>query len=185
MNDYHFDIQLFLNNKGIVDAAAREEGGFSLGFTSYPSELLPPEGSIFTWNDVSFRFPVRSADGFDNFVLEEQRMSVVPRNYTSIAILGASTNGNFYEELSLLYQREETYRFKLKLSNFIEQESWFGEAVALECAYGRCRTSDIDYYKPKIYCVTETLPDHLLFDEIVMGDNPFMHIFAITIRGVN
>ncbi|MDR0267469.1 hypothetical protein [Paenibacillus sp.] len=177
----HVPIQFFLNNIGLTDENSRGQGAFTLGKASYPMEHAPVDGSILTCKDTSFLFPIKTAEGCDNMTMENQLIPFKLGNYVAIDFLGASNNGSFYEQVTLLYKGKNVYQFFVKLSDVIKSPE-FGEQIALTFPFLRYGELDATQYQPNLYHYHQAIPSGLLFDEIKMGDNPFIHIFAISLR---
>lgn len=185
LKDYYLNLNPLLNNQGTL--AEKEENyrntSFSLGESYFPSEHLPNYGDIISWEETSFLFPKRNSDYFDNLVLDNQIIKVPQGNVKEVYILGASNNGNFYDKIDLRLNNTVVYSFDLALTDFIEEDTWFNDAIVLECPFVRNISHNLHQYTAKMYCHKESLPSGITFDEIKLGDNPFIHIFSITLRG--
>ncbi|MCX7570243.1 hypothetical protein OS242_09740 [Tumebacillus sp. DT12] len=182
MKPFHVDLTPFLNNAGTCTAADRT-GGFTPVGSCYPAEHLPAYGSAVVFEDKSFVFPVKTAEGYDNMELEAQEIGVPRAAYHQIDLLGACFNGSYFETFELLLDGQVVHRFQVKLSNFGNNEGWFGEPTVIRCPLIRAKNMDLTNVTASIYGHFETLAEPILFDTIRAGDNPFMHIFAITLRG--
>ncbi|MGE7218491.1 hypothetical protein ACQKJC_18485 [Priestia koreensis] len=185
MKSYHVDLTPFLNNSGTCDEHKDcGESSFSVGKSYFPTEHLPKFGELTQWEDVTFIFPTRTNEGFDNVILEEQTIPVKQNSYSTVSIFGASNNGNFFDTVRLFLDDKEVHQFKLKLSDFIAEKSWFDDVPVLNCPFVRNPINDLHHLQPKIYCHHEVLPPNITFNKIKFGENPFIHIFSITLGNV-
>ncbi|EJR73593.1 hypothetical protein ORN01_21960 [Bacillus cereus] len=187
LKDYHLNLNTLFNNQGSLAKKEpnHQNTSFSLVESYFPSEYLPNYGEILKWNDTSFLFPERNKNNFDNLVLDNQIIKAPSGNTKEIYILGASNNGSFYDKVELHLNKEIVYSFELALTDFIEKNTRFNDVTVLECPFVRNINHDLHQYTASLYCHKETLPSNIEFDEIKLGDNPFIHIFSITLRGDN
>ncbi|XLP22060.1 hypothetical protein ACFMB7_26830 [Bacillus toyonensis] len=184
LKDYHLNLSDLFNNHGILGKNEPiNDSSFSLGISFYPAEYLPKYGEKFHWENTSFLFPTKTSEGFDNLTLDYQTIQVPKGKFTDLYILGSSNNGNFYDDVQLLFNNNIVYTFKLALTEFVSETSWFGDPIVLECPFTRNKNLDLFSLQPKIYCHQEQLPSNITFDEIKLGSNPFIHLFSITLRG--
>ncbi|CAM4263033.1 hypothetical protein BAMA_04655 [Bacillus manliponensis] len=187
LKDYHLNLNKLFNNQGTLSKKEpnHQNTSFSLVESYFPSEHLPNYGEIIDWDNTSFLFPERNNYNFDNLVLDNQIIKIPQGSTKEIYILGASNNGNFYDKIELRLNNETVYSFDLALTDFIEKDTRFNDVTVLECPFVRNINNDLNQYTARIYCHKETLPSNIEFDEIKLGDNPFIHIFSITLRGDN
>ncbi|MEC1686930.1 hypothetical protein [Bacillus mojavensis] len=180
------DIKPYFNNRGIAEKHVSYEEGFSLGKGVYPEEYLPKVGGLFSVDQIDFKFPARNEKKFDNLAMDNQSIPFTSSSIHSIYLLGASANGSFSEPVTVKRKGQEICVFKLKFSDFITKQMKFsGERLILECPVLRYANIDVDYYRPKIFLHTEKFQVPIQADEIVLGDNPFIHIFSITLGEEN
>ena len=183
------DLAPYFNNDGISSDANRTDGDFTGHANTYPEEDLPESNSVLECEGVVFRFPDKGNGLNNNVSLEGQRIGVPENRYDSLFFLGASSG----------YSVEDTIRFGYADGRyedaFLGLSSWrlchslkYGERVAVKCSgyhypsrhvyTGRI---DVDY---GIWMQYIPIGNHSNLTHIEFPDNPDLHIFAMTLRGL-
>jgi len=182
------DLSPYFNNDGISWDTDRSDGdfGYEHGMT-FPAEELPESNSIVTLCGVDFLFPDKSDGAKNNMVLEGQTVPVPVGRYSEVYILGASDWGSFEEKVVLLYSDGGREEVTLGLTEcFAHGRLRFGEKEAIVCT--GYHFPDADVHSPRgntscgIWLQTLKVDPERELEAIQFGDNPSMHIFAITLR---
>jgi hypothetical protein len=166
------DIKEQLNSRGITTFAEREKGYLAFGGYSFPKEHFPK----YDTDVFSFHF-----DENDNMELEEQRLSVPVMSYKKAILIGCSNNGDFFEDISF-YNREELVDTKrVVFPDILSNEPEEGPKVFGRFPYIHTKTTKVDYLQPSLWINTIEWTEEMVFDHIQFGDNPSIHLFAITL----
>lgn len=194
MKDAHdhymmLDLTSHFNNDGISSDADRTDGDFTGLGNTYPEEDLPASNSFLECDGVIFRFPDKRDGLKNNISLEGQRIAVPENRYDGLFFLGASSG----------YSVEDMVRFVFGNGKyedaFLGLSSWrlchnlkYGERVAVICSgyhfpsqHVYTRLIDVDY---GIWMQYIPMDNNSHLTHIELPDNPDLHIFAITLRGL-
>ena len=182
------DLSPYFNNDGISWDTDRSDGDFDGHGMTFPAEELPESNCIVTLCGVDILFPDKGDGVKNNMVLEGQTVPVPVGRYSEIYILGASDWGSFEEEVALRYSDGRYERVLLGLTNcnIPLGRLRFGEKEAIRCT--GCHFPDADLHSPRgntscgIWLQTLKADPERELEAIQFGDNPSMHIFAITLR---
>ncbi|MFJ7734147.1 hypothetical protein ACIQXF_20055 [Lysinibacillus sp. NPDC097231] len=171
----------YFNNIGTTNSSNFLRGELSLGESSLPQENIP-FGTPFIFEGTPFLLS-KNTDLSDNIQMENQqiRLKDIPR-IKKLHFLGVSNNGDLYEEIHFLKNNKNVYSDFLKLSDFTSSDSFFDDKRALQFEYMYTRKGINTSYKPSMWYNYIKFPHPIPIDEIVFEDNPFIHIFAITLE---
>lgn len=182
------DLSPYFNNDGISYDTNRSDGDFDGHGMTFPAEELPESDAIITLYGIDFLFPDKSDGAKNNLTLEGQTIAVLMNKYSDIYILGASEWGSFEEEVTLQYADGDCEKALLGLTNCNIHFGMlrFGEKEAIKCTGSHFPHADMHSSRGNMNCgiwlqVLRANPRKEL-KAIQLGDNPSMHIFALTLR---
>ena len=182
------DLSPYFNNDGISYDTNRSDGDFDGHGMTFPAEELPESDAIITLYGIDFLFPDKSDGAKNNLTLEGQTIAVLMNKYSDIYILGASEWGSFEEEVTLQYADGDCEKALLGLTNCNIHFGMlrFGEKEAIKCTGSHFLHADMHSSRGNTNCgiwlqVLRANPRKEL-KAIQLGDNPSMHIFAMTLR---
>ncbi len=175
------------NNVGINDD---NNPGFSAsldgGSSSYSAEALQNQGLVpgqtFTYNGVDFTWPNTVGGQLDNYQANGQVIPVAPvAGATTLAFLGAGTNGSPTGTATITFTDGTTQNFTLQLTDWATSPTAYGNLVAATSTYylnGMTQVSANRYvfYTDITIQPGETIQSIQLPTTVTTGQ---MHIFAI------
>lgn len=178
------DLREFLNNRGATQSCDRVHGNFNYKGNSYPLEEFGTPNSLKYFFDIPFVFPQVGKKGFDNLLCLGQNLRVPLFSYKKIYFLGACDMGSHRSEVCVQSTNGESV-----LKDFGLTIWWgggatpdFGEKMAAACSCLRYRTHDQHNIFPRLWLQTVELDSQVPYSVIFLPDNPFMHIFAVTLE---
>ncbi|OTQ85763.1 hypothetical protein BG30_09605 [Bacillus subtilis subsp. subtilis] len=174
------DISKSFNNIGSTTISTYKNGDFSLGSSSFPREKIKFNEPIYFYS-IPFKFFLNEMK--DNIQMTGQKIPMNPiRNAKAIYFLGAANNGHMSGNVTLSYKEVITKKFTLYFTDFTSNVAVFNDLPALKFDYLHTRSGIYEAIKPTIWFNCVIFNDEINFDEIEFEDNPFIHIFAITIK---
>ena len=186
------NLEALLDNDAIADVRDRADGNFdcpdhaaNVPGSTYPAEVLPATGSVFSFNKVHFLFPSKEQGDFNNVACAGQRLEIPPGRYKALHIIGASENGSFRSGLLLAY-KEGPAEAELALTDWC-QEPGFGERTAFEAdaryTYSSERNRVVrEAVKPRLWLQAIQLDPKKTLESVVLPYARRMHIFAATLE---
>lgn len=172
LNDY-------VNNRGITYQNEYEKGQLTIGGASLPAELVMSVKDSFV-EGIPFQFIYQ--DQGDNIELEGQSIHLPTFEAEALHVVGCSSNGNLYEELTLLREGTVVWESRLSLTDVIEREPAFNDRVAYAFDYIHTVAGINHHLTSSLWIDSLSFSQKIVFDEIRFQDNPFMHIFAMTFQ---
>lgn len=172
LNDY-------VNNRGITYQNEYENGQLTIGGASLPAELIMNVKNAAV-EGIPFQF-IYQGQG-DNIELEGQSIHLPTLEAEALHVVGCSSNGNLYEEITLLREGNVVCESRLSLTDVIEREPAFNDRVAYAFDYIHTVAGINHHLTSSLWLDSLTFSQKVVFDEIRFQDNPFMHIFAMTIQ---
>jgi len=117
------DLSAAYNNAGVSDDAAPSQANFDGGGYSYSAQALQTAGitagGSVVVNGVAFQWPAAPAGTTDNVVAAGQTVSLAtPTGGTTLAVLGAATNGPSTGTGTITYSDGSTQSFTLNLPDW-------------------------------------------------------------------
>ncbi|WP_339148462.1 hypothetical protein [Sutcliffiella sp. BMC8] len=179
MIDYKvLNIEPYINNRGFTSISTVKEGNLTLGNSSFPLEKFLHNNTYFH-KDVPFHFYSNSKG--DNIELMGQRIelpSIIRAD--SLHIIGNSSNGSFSDNILFILNNNIILKKKINLTCLLETNSLFQNYIFKKFDYlhnmnGICYDESGTLW----YEIVE-FDRTLQFNEILLPDNPFMHIFSMT-----
>ncbi|ATF15815.1 hypothetical protein A616_28850 [Brevibacillus brevis X23] len=173
------DLCSYFNNRGLTSDADYKLGFLSLGNTSLPVEQVS-FANDFIYDGIPFRFNKNETG--DNIELAGQLVNFPSMYIKKLHFLGVSNNGDFFDDLHFMNDKQCVGTKRLYLSNFLNTHPSFDDKSAITFTYANTRGGKRDHYKPNIWYYSIDLEEPLFFNGIKFEDNPSMHIFAITVE---
>jgi hypothetical protein len=175
------------NNVGINDDT---NPGFSANLdgisNSYSSEALQNQGLVpgqpFTYNGVNFTWPNTAGEQLDNYQANGQVIPItLVSGATTLAFLGAGTNGSPYGTATITFTDGTTQNFTLGLTDWATSAAAYGNLDAATSSYylnGMKQVTGNRYIFSTNITITpgETIQSAQLPTTVSAGQ---MHIFAI------
>lgn len=176
------DLNAYFNNKGITDIYDRDKGNLDpfIGL-SLPASYLVNELVIKKDDDkIPLRFCLNN--DVDNMELMEQKILIEEKLYSDIYIVGTCNNGNFYNDILLYSTNGITQKKRIYLSDLFEEQPSNDEVCLISFPYTHTKVGIDNHLKPKLWLHHIKLDKPFKINCIKFSDNPFMHIFSITLK---
>lgn len=182
------DLAEHYNNDGITHPGDVPNGDLNGEGMAFPYEELPDSNEAVELAGVPFLFPDKDSGTPNNVCMEGQSIDVPPGAYTRLHVLGVSDGGSFEELVMLHYADGSNEDVVLGLTDC--RPHWgrtrFGERDALRFdemyfppgAVHPSRGTDICGLWVQTVCVNGMRE----LSRLQMGDNPSMHLFALTLE---
>lgn len=182
------DLSPFFRNDGISYDTNRSDGDFDGHGLTFPAEELPESNTVITLHGTDFLFPDKSDGAKNNVILEGQTIPVPVNRYSNIYILGASEQGSFEEKIIFQYTAGNFEKVQLGLTDCRNHFGMlqFGEKEAIKCSSYHYPNADLHSSRGNrncgIWLQVIRVNSWKELKGIQLGDNPSMHIFAMTVR---
>ncbi|WP_157670263.1 hypothetical protein [Bacillus cereus] len=173
------NMEPFVNNRGMTYEEECEKGNLTLGNSSLPAEVLMKKKSI-KFSGVPFHFTYIEAG--DNIELEGQIIDLMNIKAYKFHFIGISSNGNLYDNVYFLKDGILVHKDRLFLSDTIATEPAFLDQCVLSLDYAHSVVGKNSNLKPNLWYYCIDFGEEVEFNQIQFEDNPFMHIFAMTIE---
>lgn len=180
------DIASCFNNTGFSFDSNRAGGDFDSYGQTFPAEELPASNEVFVSGDVPFLFPEKMSGPGDNISLAGQRISTPVGCFAWAHFLGASEGGSFKDQITFDYG-PFSVKSEIGFTDYFESESVFGDLGSVICShYHTAAGNSVGNYDSEIHPVIwqQKLRTNELkpLRSILLGDNPCIHIFSITLE---
>jgi hypothetical protein len=171
----YIDVKIgkFLNNKGVTDFKDREDGFLAFGGYSLPKECFPLNQQKY------FKFHIQ--DEFDNMELEEQELNVPSECYTRLLLVGCSNNGDFFEDIYFYRNDQKVATKRLYFPDMLTIDAISDCEIFFTFPYIHTPNGRVEHLKPKLWLQTLEFETPIVFNTIKFGDNPSIHLFALTL----
>ncbi len=189
------DLSAAYNNAGISDDAAPSQANFDGGGYSYSAQALQTAGitagGSVVVNGVAFQWPAAPAGTTDNMVAAGQTVSLTtPTGGTTLAVLGAATNGPSTGTGTITYSDGSTQSFTLNLPDWTliaggEQLTPGGAQLAASMPYrngaaGKQTLQTYIFYTAVALQAGKAVVSVTLPATTTQGG---LHVFAMTVAG--
>lgn len=180
MDTYRFlDIRDLFNNRGTTYEDGMEQGMLTLATSSLPAEEIKFGRTIY-YNQVPFI--MFKTELYDNMVLESQEIIFNTQNIKRVHFLGCSSDGSFFEWISFLKDTEKKGTYRLALSEFVSNKPEFNNKRAFSMSCVHTKRGKNFNFQPSMWHETIRFENGREINKIRFADNPFMHIFSITLE---
>ncbi|MGG3805766.1 hypothetical protein [Metabacillus fastidiosus] len=176
------DLNNYFNNKGITSDYDREKGnldpfiGLSLPISYIVNKLILEKDN----ERIPLKFCLNCS--LDNIELTGQEISFKEKIYSDIYIVGACNNGNFYNDIIVSNNNDEFEKKRFYLSDLFEENPFNEEICVRSFPYSHTREGINKYFKPKLWLYNIKLDTPFSINKIKFSENPFIHIFSITLK---
>jgi hypothetical protein len=180
---YEFEVinlNPYFTNHGFTFENNQEIGNLSLGGSSLPGTNISFD-IPFQVDDIPFQLG-KNCDG-DNVEMSGQVIAFKEMKIHRIHVLGVSNNGDFYDWIYLSNNGKQLLKEKLYLSDFVSIKPSFNDKLAISFPYLHSQGGIREQYKPNLWLYSINVSEDFGINQITLEDNPFIHIFAITIEG--
>lgn len=168
----------YFNNIGVTSEENIDEGNLTLFGSSLPKEG-PFNEEVFYFENIPFYLKKKLK--FDNVAMEGQEIEINSLNVNKVHIVGSSTSGSYFDNIIFKDRNGGIVTHKLKLSDFILEKPLFKENK-LFYRFSKVNNKGPIALKGSLWKQTLSFEENIDLQNIILLDNPFMHIFAITIE---
>jgi len=173
------NIEKFFNNRGFTSKNDIAKGNLTLGNSSFPLDKFPLENPII-YKGIPFCF-YHNLYG-DNIELSGQKITFPSLNSNKLHIIGNSSNGNLSDYIYILNQNNIMSKVKIKLTCLTETTPFFNNECFWKFDYLHNPLEGSNINSGVLWYVSIDIKDVINFDSFEFPDNPFIHIFAITVE---
>ncbi|HEX7001418.1 MAG TPA: hypothetical protein VF164_06950 [Trueperaceae bacterium] len=149
---------------------------------TFPAEYAPQASMRFEAGGVPFLFPPTDTE-LNNVVMLGQRLEVPAGPYSALHLLGASDQGNYRADVTLVYE-DGSETLSLGLSDWC-QPPRFGEAIGVEFAQRRGTSGQTERIVCRILHQTLPVDPGRVLARVDLPDRETMHLFALTLEAPN
>jgi len=188
------DLRAASNNAGISDDAAPSQANLDgIGY-SYSAQALQAagfgQGQSVTVNGVTFQWPAAAPGTVDNVTAQGQTISVgAPTGGTTLAVLGAATNGPSTGGGTITYSDGSTQSFSLAFSDWTLNggavQPISGNSVAATMSY-RNGSGGKQTLQTNVFYAAVALQAGKAVASVTLpasADQGHLHVFAMTVAG--
>ncbi|MBY7142467.1 hypothetical protein KFZ56_05110 [Virgibacillus sp. NKC19-3] len=177
---YHcLDLSDVLNHKACSFKGSEEIGYLTILGSSIPEELMPLK-QVFEYESIPFFMAKQNI--WDNVELAGQRIFLPEINASAIHIIGTSDNTDMEEDVEIYYKKSLIHSIPLKLNYFGNNPSNSDNECFIQLPFLYSKSIVNTKVQPCIWYTRLILPEPSLIDSILLGENPCMHIFSITVE---
>ncbi|WP_152656265.1 hypothetical protein [Oceanobacillus sp. CFH 90083] len=175
------DLKKLINNKGLASEDNFKSASLTMSGSSIPNDKIPLNKEFY-FNGIPFY--ITETEKGDNIELEGQIIElneVISSNY--LYILGLSVYGDYFEDITFLLHNEIIKKEKLSFNDYLTEEPFFTNNLVFQSQFTYNNISNNfknKLNKPIIWCDKITFKKNIKYNKIELGDNPCMHIFAMT-----
>lgn len=177
---YHcLDLSDILNHRACSLQDSEEGGYLTISGSSIPEEYMP-FNQVFEYNSIPFFMAKQST--WDNVELAGQRVFLPETEVSAIHIIGTSSITDMKEDIEIIYKNTTIHIAPLNLSYFGTDPFNCDNECFIQIPFLYSRTKVNSKIQPCIWYTKLSLPTPSLIDSILLGDNPCVHIFSITVE---
>lgn len=170
------DLTVHFNNIGIATNENKQKGMLSLAGSSLPFEG-PFKKNEYYCNNIPFR--LKKETEYDNISLQSHKVEINSKSLKAIHFVGNSESGSYFEPVFLMEKGDIVHKGLISLTDFLSEVSSFSNLLVYRFQSVNNRPS---HYKGSLGLHSLYLPNTMEVDILKFEDNPFIHIFAITIE---
>lgn len=180
----YLELSPYLNAIGATSDETRPTGAFNAWGNSFPAEELW-FGGQWTVGNVSFALPPRTPGAPDHIEALSQVLAISPPcSATFIAFLCCGEMGPQELPLAVMDTGGRATRAVLTAPGWLVNGRATRVSDAHLCTHLHFPGDyELALLKPALWCVRISLPSGTVVSEIRLGDNPLVHIFALTLMG--
>ncbi|MGY1422612.1 hypothetical protein [Bacillus cereus] len=176
---YSLNLERYFNSTGMTSFDESSKGNLDeFAKLSFPKKFLK-ENLYF--KDVPFKLNLDTVS--DNISLKNQmKIEMKRREINEIYILGACNNGNFSTKMDF-YDKENLVLSKhIYFTDLMEENSFRDNIKFIEVPYVHSPRGKLSI-KSSLWLEKVSLEKEILVDSLAFEENPFVHIFAVTLGG--
>ena len=172
------DLNMYMNNRGFTTLDDITEGNLSVVKSSLP--ILPELKNVFYFKNVPYKLCYGNKK--DNIELDGQTIFFEQIYKTNqINIVGLCLYGDYFDDLNFYLNGKLVKSVKISLSCCNSKLPAFKNETFFHFPYTHNAKKWIIESYINLWLDEIFLDEVIAFDMIELGDNPCMHIFAITI----
>ncbi|MEH6989564.1 hypothetical protein [Cytobacillus firmus] len=172
------DLTEHFNNIGVTTNENKQNGMLSLAGSSLPFEGPFKENEYYS-NEIPFKLKKESE--FDNISLQSQKIKINSKHLKAIHFVGNSESGSYFDRIFLISNGDVIYKGSISLTDFLSEGPSFNNLLVYRFHKVNNRPP---HYNGSLWLHSIYLPNTMQVDTLEFEDNPFIHIFAITIEEV-
>ncbi len=171
--------EVFNNDAISYDSNRADVNEWFLG--AYPAEELPESEQTICMADVPFVFPRKDDGASNNFYLANQVVSFPPMKLVKLFFLCAGDFGDYSEEIEIHFLNGSKQIRILGFPDGFNSSPTLGASYGLRCSHSHHKGSDLNFPR-SIWLQEVQVNSNIAVCGLAFGDNPFAHIFSITIQ---
>lgn len=168
------------NNKAVSSNALSTDAEMWVPGTGYPAQELPHSNEIVWLQDTPILFPAKTRTK-DNWVLERRLLTFTPERIDEIHLLCAGSGGSYFEEVAIQFEDGQLETFDVYFCDWRDQEPMEGYKARIQCSYHHYSGQD-DPRPTNMWLQTVSLRAKGKISGLQFNDNPFAHVFAMTLH---
>lgn len=180
MRSFHcLDLSSMLNHKACTTPEQKGIGGLTVVGSSIPESYLPFD-QPFQYDSIPFI--MMKQEMLDNIELSGQRLELPRMRALQLHVIGTSSETDMCEPIQFEFERRHVHSELLELGCFSSSHSVRNNECIIQAPYLHTRTNINERIQPKLWYTSLPLPRSVEINSILLGDNPCMHIFSLTIE---
>ena len=176
------------NNDAISYDSNRGDADPWLYGVAYPAEELPRSRAETQINQIPFFFPAKEDGHLNNFTFAQQTIDFDALHVKRIYFLCSGDYGNYIDDIGVQDETNCLQYMKLGISSWLVNEGVLGAQVGIRTTHVHdfIHGQYIDFWYPRTMWVQSISPNpQKRVTGLSFPDNPFAHIFAITIQTID
>lgn len=173
------DLGDILNHKACSIQDSEEGGYLTISGSSLPEEYIN-FNEVFEHKGIPFL--MSKYEAWDNVELAGQRVYLPEIEASTIHIIGTSSITDMEEDIEIKYKDTTIYTIPLYLNYFGPRTTNSNNECLIKMPFLYSRTKINSKIQPCLWYTKLKLPKPSMIDSILLGENPCMHIFSITIE---
>lgn len=172
------------NHDGISWDDNRLDGDEWVAGTAYPAEELPLSNQVTSLGGIPFVFPDKADSKNNNIACDSQRLCLAtPVQTDMLAFLCSGDAGNYSETFSIFSHEHSPLKIRVGFSDWLNITPTLNSFDAIRTSH--VHRGNADYFTPRsLWLQKICFSDVIHLKAIDLSDNPFAHIFGITVRQV-
>ncbi|CUB19111.1 hypothetical protein BN2127_JRS3_01775 [Bacillus safensis] len=176
---YQLNLKEYFNSTGITTLDEASKGSLDIfANLSFPKEYFQ-ENMYF--NNIPFKIELDSI--LDNISIDDElKVSFERNNFTDVYILGACNNGNFSNNIHFYSEENLIFSKKIHITDLMEEIPYKRNEKFVTSDYVYTPNGKLDT-TISLWVERIQFSKEFLLDSLTLEENPFIHIFAITLGG--
>lgn len=148
----------------------------------FPAEELPESNLDFIYNKTKFMFGDKTDGKVNNIECSGQRLAILLASHSNLYILASSHDGSSSGDLVLIYDDNSKETITITISDWWGAMPMFGEELTIKCTHHHERNAIDNPPGAGIYLRKIILAPGKNIKEIILPNEPKLHIFSITLE---